>query len=149
MRTKANDLQGAVGMRKVPVAEFRRAITRLPADKPAAYPGKTYRTQKQHWINWLTYYNTEGAYDRQPGKNRDARYAYNHIVEPKMLLWLIPAAGVTRSLVRAASEAGRKPGTMMAQSAAIRRVVPWAVVEAALWPAKAKNRTDGTGETIR
>ena len=28
------------------------------------------------------------------GTQRDARFAYNHIVEPKMLLWLIEAAGV-------------------------------------------------------
>jgi hypothetical protein len=68
--------------------------------------------------------------------NRDARYAYNHIVEPKMLLWLIPAAGVKPALVRAARAAAKGPRTMMAQSAAVRRVVPWEIVEAALWPEK-------------
>jgi hypothetical protein len=39
-------------------------------------------------------YDGPGAYGRIAGKQRDARFAYNHIVEPKMLLWLIKAAGV-------------------------------------------------------
>jgi hypothetical protein len=67
--------------------------------------------------------------------NRDARYAYNHIVEPKMLLWLIPAAGVKPALVRAARLAAKGPKTMMAQSAAIRRVVPWDMLAERLWAA--------------
>ncbi len=106
----------------------------LPADRPREYPGKLFKTQKEHWLGWLKYYNTEGAYGRRAGMNRDARYAYNHIVEPKMLLWLIPAAGVKPALVRAARAAAKGPKTMMAQSAAVRRVVPWETVEAALWP---------------
>ncbi|MCU0880642.1 MAG: hypothetical protein MUF06_22965 [Pirellulaceae bacterium] len=116
------------------VRQLRTVIARLPADRPREYPGKLFKTQKEHWLGWLKYYNTEGAYGRRAGMNRDARYAYNHIVEPKMLLWLIPAAGVKPALVRAARAAAKGPKTMMAQSAAVRRVVPWETVEAALWP---------------
>ncbi len=118
------------------VRQFRAAILQLPADRSADVPGVWYKTQKEHWLGWLKYYNTEGAYGRRAGMNRDARYAYNHIVEPKMLLWLIPAAGVKPALVRAARAAAKEPKTMMAQSAAVRRVVPWETVEAALWPKK-------------
>lgn len=118
------------------VRQLRAAILRLPADRSVVVPGVWYKTQKAHWLGWLKYYNTEGAYGRQAGMNRDARYAYNHIVEPKMLLWLIPAAGVKPGLVRAARAAAKGPKTMMAQSAAVRRAVPWEIVEAALWPEK-------------
>ncbi len=117
------------------VRQFRAAILRLPADRSVVVPGVWYKTQKEHWLGWLKYYNTEGAYGRQAGMNRDARYAYNHIVEPKMLLWLIPAAGVKPALVRAARSAAKGPKTMMAQSAAIRRVVPWDMLAERLWAA--------------
>ncbi len=121
-------------LERVTVADFRRAISRLPSDRPTVYPGKLYRTQKEHWLGWLKYYNTEGAYGRQAGMNRDARYAYNHTVEPKMLLWLLPVAGVNPTLMRAARAAAAKHQTMMAQSGAIRRVVPWEIVAERLWP---------------
>lgn len=118
------------------VRQLRAAILRLPPDPPREYPGKLFKTQKEHWLSWLKYYNTQGAYGRRSGMNHDARYAYNHIVEPKMLLWLIPAAGMKPALVRAAHAAAKVPRTMMAQAAAVRRVVPWETVEAALWPGK-------------
>jgi len=118
------------------VRQLRAAILGLPADPPVIDPGVWYKTQKEHWRGWLKYY-TGGAYGRKPGMNRDTRYAYNHIVEPKMLLWLIPAAGVSPAIVRAAQAAAAKaPNTMMSQSAALRRVVPWEIVEAVLWRPK-------------
>lgn len=110
-----------------------RAIRRLPADAPVADPKKWYLTQKQHWIGWLGEYHTAGAYGRQVGDKRDARYAYNHIVEPKMLLWLIEAAGLPAATVRKAKKGAAQGKTMMAQSAAIRRLVHWDEVAEALW----------------
>ncbi len=111
------------------VRRFRRAIARLPSDSPRTTPGKWYTTQKEHWLGWLREYDGPGAYERQPHAKRDARYAYNHIVEPKMLLWLIEACGVPASKVRAARAAARQARAMMQQSAAIRRLVPWDDVE--------------------
>ena len=129
--------------KRISIPELRRAIARLPADAPVKQPGVWYLTQKEHWLGWLKYYNTEGAYGRRPGLNRDARYAYNHIVEPKMLLWLLPAVGVSPVRVRAARSSAAREKTMMAQSAAIRRVVPWEVVAEALWPGRTiKNGTE-------
>jgi hypothetical protein len=118
---------------RVTVADFRRAVSRLPADRPVKQPGVWYLTQKEHWLGWLKYYNTAGAYGRRPGMNRDARYAYNHAVNPGLLEWLVRAAGVSPTLVRAARSAAAREKTMMAQSGAIRRVVPWEVVAERLW----------------
>jgi len=125
---------------RVSVRQFIRAIERLPSDNPVVDVRKWYLTQKQHWIGWLKDYHTSGAYGRKTGLRRDARYAYNHIVEPKMLLWLLPAAGVSPKLVRVARAAAAKQETMMAQSGAMRRVVPWEVVAARLWAANSGTR---------
>ena len=117
----------------ISINKFIRAIRRLPSDKPIDNPKKWYRTQKEHWIGWLSEYHGPGAYERKTEKNRDARFAYNHIVEPKMLLWLIEAGGVNPSLVSAARHESAKEQSMQRQSAVIRRHVPWEVVAEALW----------------
>jgi hypothetical protein len=63
---------------RISIAEFISAIERLPTDEPRVW----YTTEKQHWLGWLSQYNTAGAYGRVPGQNHDARYAYNHVVNP-------------------------------------------------------------------
>ena len=123
-------------IRRVSVPALRRAIQKLPAGRPRKQPGVWYLTQKEHWLGWLKYYNTKGAYGRIPGLNRDARYAYNHIVCPPMLLWLASAAGVKASRVRAARREAATRESEPAQAAAIRRHVPWELVAEALWPRK-------------
>ncbi len=117
----------------ISIKEFMRAIRKLPSDEPRDNPGVWYRTQKEHWLGWLSQYHTPGAYGRQVDRTRDARYAYNHIVNPYMLLWLIDAAGIPRDLVESARSAMEGHATLQGQSAAIRRCVPWSEVEAALW----------------
>lgn len=110
-----------------------RAIRKLPSDDPVETPGKWYRTQKEHWLVWLSEYHGPGAYGRTGKAKRDAAYAYNHIVEPKMLLWIIEAAGVQESLLESAGKAAKREKTMMAQSAAIRKLVSWETIAVALW----------------
>jgi hypothetical protein len=120
--------------RKVSVDEFISAIQSLPDDQEVYDPNKWYLTQKEHWLGWLGQYHTTGAYGRQTGVNRDARYAYNHIVEPKLLLYLIKAIPLEDTLIAAAEHACETSGkTMMAQSGAIRKVVPWSFIYQALW----------------
>jgi hypothetical protein len=82
---------------RLSIRRLIRYIERLPPDRPAVYRRKWYTTQKQHWLGWLREYHRPGAYGRRPGLRRDARFVYNHIVEPKMLLWLISAAQVDRT----------------------------------------------------
>lgn len=116
--------------------KFIRMIQQLPADKPIEDPRVWYKTQKEHWLGWLKGYHTPGAYGRIPDKNRDARYAYNHIVNYKMLLWIIEAAGVKPALVKAANRASASGSTLPEKSAAIRKLVPWEELAGAPWGGK-------------
>ena len=112
-----------------------QAVRRLPSDKPVArgQPGyNKYTTQKDHWLGWLDPDSGTGTYPRKTAPERDAQYVYNHIVEPKMLLWLVAAAGVSEELVEAASQASETATSLAGKSAAIRKQVPWAEVAAAL-----------------
>lgn len=108
------------------------AIRRLSPDSPVNDPKKWYTSQKEHWLGWLGEYQGPGAYGRVV-KVRDAQYAYNHIVEFKMLLYLARAAGVNPSSIAAAELASAEVRTPMQKSGAIRSVIPWETVAAALW----------------
>jgi len=119
--------------RPVGIKEFIRKIERLPSDQPVDNPRVWYRTQKEHWLGWLREYDGPGAYGRIPGKQRDAKFAYNHVVEPKMLLWLIEATGLNPDLVDRAKRASAEGASLMQKSGAIRRVVPWTVLYDAIW----------------
>jgi hypothetical protein len=110
------------------------AIRSLPADPPFHNPRKWYLTQKEHWIGWLSDYNGPGAYGRQTGVKHDAKFAYNHIVEPLMLIYLADASGVDPKLVKAAKRACAKGTTLMQKSGAIRAVIPWESIAVVLWP---------------
>ena len=123
----------------VSIKMFIQAIEQLPTDKPVDDPHKWYKTQKEHWLGWLGEYDGPGAYGRQI-KKRDAKFAYNHIVEPKMLLWLIKAAGVKAELIRAAERDCGKASSMPQGAAAVRHHVPWEVIAGTLWPAGKKRK---------
>jgi hypothetical protein len=127
-------------MQSVSIAKFIRAIRALPSDKPRVTPGKWYKTQKEHWLGWLRNYHGPGAYGRKGTQKRDAKFAYNHIVEVKMLLWLIEAAGVPLQLVRKTRRASAVASTLPQKSAAVRRHVPWHELEKILFPAGTPNR---------
>jgi hypothetical protein len=118
--------------KKISIKQFFLAIYELPSDKPKDTPGKWYKTQKEHWLGWLGEYEGPGAYGRKGGKDQGAEYAYNHIVEYRMLLWLIEAAGVESKLVRAAKSIVDKEKSMHANSAAIRKIVPWEMLATVL-----------------
>lgn len=101
-------------------------------------PGyNNYHTQKDHWLGWLGATPGTGTYERKALPNRGARYVYNHIVEPKMLLWLIEAVGVEPAVVDAAKQASLQAGTLPGKSKAIRQVVPWSEVARRLWQSDA------------
>jgi len=121
-------------MKEPSIRSLLTAIRGLSADPPAHNPRKWYLTQKEHWIGWLSEYNGPGAYGRQAGVKRDARFAYNHVVQPEMLLYLADASGVEPKLVAAAKRAFTNGTTLMQKSGAIRAIIPWETVAAALWP---------------
>lgn len=132
---KADERSEKAAEPTVTIAEFIRVIEGLPSDKPIVRPGVWYTTQKQHWLGWLGEYDGPGAYGRKTGEHRDARYAYNHVVCPEMLLWLIEAAGVQPDLVQAAQSSYEAGTSLMQKSGAIRKHVPWAVLHDTLWGA--------------
>lgn len=116
----------------ISIEQFILAIERLPEDAPRDRDGVWYRTQKEHWLGWLSQYDGPGAYGRT-GPARDAKFAYNHIVNPYMLLWIIEAAGVKTELVKAAQMAVEVGKTPMQKAGAVRKQVPWEELARALW----------------
>lgn len=118
----------------VPVRKLLAAIRKLAADKPVRNPTKWYLTQHEHWIGWLSEYDGPGAYGRDATVKRDAKFAYNHVVEPEMLLYLAAAAGVDMKKVSAAREAASVGRTLMQKAGVVRKHLPWPIVAAALWP---------------
>lgn len=127
------------------IYQFIRTVRVLRSDEPYINPAKWYTTQKEHWLGWLREYHGPGAYGRKSDAKRDARYAYNHIVEFKMLLWLIEAAGVRNGLVISAQRACKRASSLQQKSAAIRKHIPWDEVEMALWPNKRIQNVRRTG----
>lgn len=123
---------GSVSTSSFSIGQLLRAIKRLPSDAVTEYPGKGYTTQKEHWIGWLSEYQGTGAYGREPSVSRSAEYAYNHIVEWRMLTWLAGAAGVPRSKVLRARRAAEGSTSMQAGAAAVRKLIPWTEIEVLL-----------------
>lgn len=118
---------------RIGIKQFIKAIEKLPSDKPQNVPGKWYKTQKEHWLGWLREYKSPGRYWRKGGKHQDAEFAYNHIVEYRMLLWIIKAANVDQKLIRAAMSVANPEKTLQTNSAAIRNIVPWKIFAEKLW----------------
>ena len=118
-------------MSEFSVLQLANFIETLPADKEVSRGTQGYSrylTQKAHWLGWLS--KKPGAkYYRQDEPNRGARFTYNHIMEPKMLLWLISASGLQIELVELAREASLNKKSMASSCAAIRKVVPWQTLE--------------------
>lgn len=84
-----------------------------------------YRTQHEHWLGWLEGYLGPGAYNRKDHR-RTGEFVYNHIVNPKMLIYLAEASRLPRPLVhRAARAALAHATTMSSMCAAIRKVIAW------------------------
>lgn len=113
------------------IAELLIAISRMPEDRRVRSSKTWYESQKEHWVGWLFHYNSPGAYGRKVTKGRDAKYVYNHIVCPGLLLYLVKGSGVDERAIKAAKKAAALEKTDMAKAGAIRRHIPWiAVLEA-------------------
>ena len=124
--------------------ELRRVILRLEERQPITEllerelarrdrdAASRYASQKQHWLAWLKEYDGPGFYDRARW-DRSAQFIYNHVQCAPMLLWLAEAAGhPSRALRQVKRLALETDGRGAAQSAAVRRVVPWPALETRL-----------------
>lgn len=118
--------------KQISITHFRNVIKRLPSDEPKEIPGIWYKTQKEHWLGWLKEYSGPGAYGRK-NWHRDARFVYNHVVCPELIMYLIHAIPMRPDLVDAAEKAYHSGVSPMEKSGAIRKVVPWEEVYRAIW----------------
>jgi len=112
-----------VNIKEVSVDELIDAIRKLKSEKP----------EKKQWIHWLSEYDEPSYYNRLAGMNRSAEWAYNHLANPEMLLWLIEAAGIKKELVELAKSDCKQITNPNRQSGVIRKHVSWAMLERALW----------------
>ena len=85
---------------EITVKKLLRKIKKLPSDEPIDNPNVWYRTQKEHWSGWLEEYDGPGAYGRQNKHKRNARFVYNHVVCPGLLLYLIRAIPLDDELIK-------------------------------------------------
>lgn len=114
--------------RRISTHEFRNKINKLPYDKPEERAKLSTRCQKEHWLDWLNDYNNNGAYGRTPGQNRDAKWAYNHVVCPELILYLIKAINIDPQLISAADSIYAEDTTMMHKVGEIRKLIPWTLI---------------------
>ena len=99
-----------------------------------------YTSQKEHWLGWLSGYDGPGYYGRK-NWHRSADFVYTHIVCPPMVLWLAEASGVPRTQIAKAKQTALSAGPhFAAQCAAIRKIIPWEMIEARLSKSEGKNR---------
>ena len=84
---------------------------------------REYLDRESHYL-WGKRYLLE-VVERVPNKKRDAKFAYNHIVEPKMLAWLIEASGTRPELASAIHGIMASSSSMQRKSSGIRKLVPW------------------------
>jgi hypothetical protein len=117
--------------RSLEIVELLIAVSRLPEGRRTRRD-VWYESQKEHWVGWLFHYNTSGAYGRKITSGRDAKFVYNHVVCPGLLTYLAGAAGVSPSLVRKARRIEASDGSEMSRAGAIRKIVPWELVQDAL-----------------
>jgi hypothetical protein len=124
LRAKIRNLRETVPI----TAEFERVLTRRGIWSRS---GVWYTSQKEHWEGWLREYSGPGYYGRK-NSIRSAEFVYNHIVCPPMVLWLGEASGVPKASVAKAKQAALSSSSLHAQSAAIRRIIPWKMIAARL-----------------
>jgi hypothetical protein len=88
-----------------------------------------YNSQKEHWLGWLSEYDGPGHYGRK-NWHRSAKFVYNYINCPPMVLWLGEASGIPkRTVIQAKQGALSALPSNAAQCAVIRKIIPWEVIE--------------------
>lgn len=110
------------------------AISILP-DQTRLLP----RSYKQQWLDWLSGYDGPGFYGRE-NSDRTARFIFNRLNNPAMILWLAEASGVDQTLIRQASQFPRKNASKQTQAASVRTIISWELIEARLGEAQSSTR---------
>ena len=90
--------------------------------------GGGWSSQRGHMTAWMGEIAGPGAYGRK-SRGSTARQAYNRFQCAPGLLWVAEAVGVPEGAVRAAAAAAGGRGRPATQCAAIRRLIPWQMIE--------------------
>jgi hypothetical protein len=117
----------------ISIDRFATAIERLHPDADYARRTGWVANTREQWLGWLSGYDGPGAYNRK-GSGYDAKFAYNHVQNHLMLLWLVGAAGLEKPKLARAAAAAEQVKTMAQKAAAVRRIVPWSRAVELLWP---------------
>ena len=106
------------------------------------HPMKTwYTNQGEHWQGWVGDYVgikallhrffAPQAYKRKKYK-RDAKFIYNHIMCPPMLIWLAENAGIDEKIIKTAINESLKSDSYQTQCKVVRKYISWREVEKAI-----------------
>jgi hypothetical protein len=112
------------------INELLARIRKLPADTPLAgalplKPG--HESLKAQWIGWLEEYLTSGYYERKNAVD-DAQWAYQHLNNGRMVVWLNEAAGEEPRIIQAAIVAMAERESPPTEARYARLVLPWGCV---------------------
>jgi hypothetical protein len=109
------------------IKRFSAAIKGLRRRTPKSdkFPIPSGYTSLQHqWLEWLEEYLEPGYYDRKNVVD-DARWAYQHLNNGNMIIWLNEAAGEDSRMVQAAIVAIHGRDSRQTEAMYARRVFPW------------------------
>jgi hypothetical protein len=110
------------------IKQFSAAIKGLSRPTPQSDglgPPPTHASFKDQWIGWLKEYLTPGYYNRQTFVD-DAQWAYQHLNNGRMIVWLNEAAGEDPRIIQAAIVAMDERDPPQKEAKFARRILPWA-----------------------
>lgn len=112
----------------VPITEGYEDVLR----NKRQHPKKTwYTSQGEHWQGWLGEYSGGGFYGRKNHK-RTAKFVYNYIMCPPMLIWLAESAGIEECKIKRAVEESLQSDKYQQQCKKVRKVIAWNEIENAI-----------------
>ena len=95
--------------------------------------GVWYTSQKEDWLGWLSQSDGPGAYDRKTWRGRSAKFVYNQIQCPPMLLWLAEAVGASKAKLQLARRSAHSgPHNKASYCAMLQEIIPWQDIEGRL-----------------
>jgi hypothetical protein len=109
------------------IAQFIAAIEGLERATPHSdeFPVPSgHASLKSQWVGWLEEYLERGYYDRKYAHD-DAQWAYQHLNNGRMIVWLNEAAGEHSRIIEAAIHAMAERETAQTEAKYARLVLPW------------------------
>lgn len=99
--------------------DLLKAIERLP--DAVTFRQRSY---KKAWLRWLANYEDPS----RATPDRSAEFIYNALQIPEWIVWLAAASGIDRGLIDKAAIAIDRQQPRQTQAAAVRRILPWALL---------------------